>query len=249
MKRWKLGACLILALLLLPWGAWAQDSLSLTVLIEVEGPLPAPWPQQFTVEMAAREAGAPMPPGSQDRVYRVSRMGTGTLSLGPLTPTGPGRWSYRVRQIPAGTDCQYDLREYIWSVAAYWGTQGGLEVAAILRQDGAEEKLSGITWINRAVLQPEPSPGPTGGGETPGPTGGGETPGPTGGRVTPTPSGRRPTPTPSARRTTPAPSGGRGGLTATGVEDLWPYYLGGAALLLGIGLWLFFLLRRKEDDP
>lgn len=111
------------------------------------------------------------------------------------------------------------------------GTQGGLEVAAILRQDGAEEKLSGITWINRAVLQPEPSPGPTGG------------------RVTPTPSGRRPTPTPSARRTTPAPSGGRGGLTATGVEDLWPYYLGGAALLLGIGLWLFFLLRRKEDDP
>ena len=169
MKRWKLGACLILALLLLPWGAWAQDSLSLTVLIEVEGPLPAP------------EAGAPMPPGSQDRVYRASRMGTGPLSLGPLTPTGPGRWSYRVRQLSTGTDCRYDLREYIWSVTAYWGTQGGLEVAAILRQDGAEEKLSGITWINRAVLQPEPSPGPTGGGETPGPTGGGETPGPTGG--------------------------------------------------------------------
>lgn len=34
----------------------------------------------------------------------------------------------------------------------------------------------------------------------------------------------------------------------TGVEDKWPFYLAGCALLLGMGIFLFVWLRRKEDD-
>lgn len=34
----------------------------------------------------------------------------------------------------------------------------------------------------------------------------------------------------------------------TGVRDIWPYYLAGAVLLLGIASVMLFLLRRREND-
>lgn len=49
---------------------------------------------------------------------------------------------------------------------------------------------------------------------------------------------------------TPAPTKKPGDITATGVNDLWPYYFGGCALLLVIaGLTLHALRRREEPDP
>ena len=49
---------------------------------------------------------------------------------------------------------------------------------------------------------------------------------------------------------TPAPTKKPGDITATGVNDLWPYYFGGCALLLVIAGMSFRALRRKEEpDP
>ncbi|MGN1019704.1 MAG: Spy0128 family protein [Aristaeellaceae bacterium] len=49
---------------------------------------------------------------------------------------------------------------------------------------------------------------------------------------------------------TPAPTKKPGDITATGVNDLWPYYFGGCALLLVIAGMAFRALRRKEEpDP
>ena len=49
---------------------------------------------------------------------------------------------------------------------------------------------------------------------------------------------------------TPAPTKKPGNITGTGVNDLWPYYFGGCALLLVIaGVTLRALRRREAPDP
>lgn len=44
---------------------------------------------------------------------------------------------------------------------------------------------------------------------------------------------------------TPAPTGST---TPTGVEDNWPTYLIGAAVILAVGIGAFIVLRRKDED-
>lgn len=44
---------------------------------------------------------------------------------------------------------------------------------------------------------------------------------------------------------TPAPTGSA---TPTGVEDNWPKYLIGAAVILAVGIGAFIVLRRKDED-
>ena len=44
---------------------------------------------------------------------------------------------------------------------------------------------------------------------------------------------------------TPAPTGST---TPTGVEDNWPKYLIGAAVILAVGIGAFIVLRRKDED-
>ena len=46
---------------------------------------------------------------------------------------------------------------------------------------------------------------------------------------------------------TPAPTTEPGKITATGVNDLWMYYAGGALLLLAVSGVIIHFLRRKED--
>lgn len=53
-----------------------------------------------------------------------------------------------------------------------------------------------------------------------------------------------PTPAPTGE-VTPAPTGST---TPTGVEDNWPKYLIGAAVILAVGIGAFIVLRRKDED-
>ena len=46
---------------------------------------------------------------------------------------------------------------------------------------------------------------------------------------------------------TPAPTTPPGKITATGVNDMWMYYVGGAAVLLVAASVSIHFLRRKED--
>ena len=163
-------------------------------------------------------------------------------------------YTYTLRQ-EAGTDYRmtYDRTEYTVVVYVVNDGKGGLEATTVAYRKGSEKKCDDIVFVNDREPDPTATPSPT---PTPEPTAT-PTPAPT---DTPTPAPTatptveptvEPTAEPTAEPTkapkptsTPKP----GDVTKTGVQDRWPAYLIGAAVVLALGACSFVLLRRKEDS-
>ena len=182
-----------------------------------------------------------------------------------MTYTRPGIYTYTLTQ-KAGTEYRttYDHTEYEVVVYVVNDGEGGLEATTVAYRKGSDKKCD-VVFTNYREPDPTASPSPT---PTPEPT---ATPTveptatptvePT---ATPTvePTATptvEPTATPTVEPTeeptaeptvkpTTKPTAKPGDTPKTGVQDRWPAYLIGAAVVLALGACGFVLLRRKEDS-
>ena len=208
--------------------------------------------------------GAPLPEPS-DKVT-LTEDGTAVLEIttdrGTLSDafsiryTRPGVYNYTLRQ-EAGTDYRMTYDRAVYNVTVYVVNDGngGLETTTVAYRNAATEK-GDIIFENDREPDPTATPSPT---PTPEPT---ATPTvePT---ATPTvePTAEptatptvEPTATPTVEPTAtptaepkPTATAKPGDTPKTGVQDRWPAYLIGAAVVLALGACSFVLLRRKED--
>ena len=256
--------CVCLLLACAPAFAAYETTATIPVTVRQTGPITRQT-YRFVLAPAEGEEGNPMPAEGVENGKAVLEITTDryeTKDNFEIRYTRPGVYTYTLRQ-EAGTDYRmtYDRTEYTVVVYVVNDGKGGLEATTVAYRKGSEKKCDDIVFVNDREPDPTATPSPT---PTPEPT---ATPTvePT---ATPTvePTATptvEPTATPTVEPTveptdeptaeptkapkptsTPKP----GDVTKTGVQDRWPAYLIGAAVVLALGACSFVLLRRKEDS-
>lgn len=231
---------------------------------------------RFVLAPAEGEEGNPLPDADENVTIEggkavltiTSDRGEVTYLLTINTYTRPGVYSYTLRQ-EAGTDYRttYDSTEYNVFVYVTNAAEGGFDYTTAAYRKGNDEDKCDIVFVNYREPDPTATPSPT---PTPEPTAT-PTPEPT---ATPTPEPTatptveptatptvEPTATPTVEPTatpeptaeptatpTVKPTAKPDDTPKTGVQDRWPAYLIGAAVVLALGACSFVLLRRKEDS-
>ena len=264
--------CVCLLLACAPAFAAYETTATIPVTVRQTGPITRQT-YRFVLAPAEGEEGNPMPDEGVENGKAVLEITTDryeTKDNFKIHYTRPGVYTYTLRQ-EAGTDYRmtYDRTEYEVVVYVVNDGKGGLEATTVAYRKGSEKKCDDIVFVNdrepdpTATPSPTPTPEPTA-TPTPAPTDT-PTPAPT---DTPTPAPTD-TPEPTAEPTaepiaTPEPTAEPtaeptkapkptstpkpGDVTKTGVQDRWPAYLIGAAVVLALGACSFVLLRRKEDS-
>ena len=260
--------CVCLLLACAPAFAAYETTATIPVTVRQTGPITRQT-YRFVLAPAEGEEGNPMPDASgnvtregETAVLEITTDRYETKDNFEIRYTRPGVYTYTLRQ-EAGTDYRmtYDRTEYTVVVYVVNDGKGGLDSQINAYRKGSEKKCYDIVFVNDREPDPTATPSPT---PTPEPTAT-PTPAPT---DTPTPAPTdTPTPAPTATPTveptveptaeptaeptkapkptsTPKP----GDVTKTGVQDRWPAYLIGAAVVLALGACSFVLLRRKEDS-
>lgn len=223
-----------------------QPTVTVGVTVKLEGTLPDP-AEVFTVQLKAENAANPMPEGAESGLYEAQITGAGSAKLPGITFARVGVYDYTIRQLPGEVeDCAYDDSVYhltVYVVNAENG--GGLEATAVLYQNNEADKCSSATFTNVYVtVTPEPTATPTA-EPTATPTAE-PTEEPTAEPTAEPTEAPTATPTATPVLTTANPEDGE--VTATGVQDNWPWYLAGAAALIVASGVLAFALRRKEGN-
>ena len=264
--------CVCLLLACAPAFAAYETTATIPVTVRQTGPITRQT-YRFVLAPAEGEEGNPMPDEGVENGKAVLEITTDryeTKDNFKIHYTRPGVYTYTLRQ-EAGTDYRmtYDRTEYTVVVYVVNDGKGGLEATTVAYRKGSDKKCDDIVFVNdrepdpTATPSPTPTPEPTA-TPTPAPTDT-PTPAPT---DTPTPAPPD-TPEPTAEPTaepiaTPEPTAEPtaeptkapkptstpkpGDVTKTGVQDRWPAYLIGAAVVLALGACSFVLLRRKEDS-
>lgn len=256
--------CVCLLLACAPAFAAYETTATIPVTVRQTGPITRQT-YRFVLAPAEGEEGNPMPAEGVENGKAVLEITTDryeTKDNFKIRYTRPGVYTYTLRQ-EAGTDYRmtYDRTEYTVVVYVVNDGKGGLDSQINAYRKGSEKKCDDIVFVNDREPDPTATPSPT---PTPEPTAT-PTPAPT---ATPTvePTATptvEPTATPTVEPTveptaeptaeptkapkptsTPKP----GDVTKTGVQDRWPAYLIGAAVVLALGACSFVLLRRKEDS-
>lgn len=256
--------CVCLLLACAPAFAAYETTATIPVTVRQTGPITRQT-YRFVLAPAEGEEGNPMPAEGVENGKAVLEITTDryeTKDNFEIRYTRPGVYTYTLRQ-EAGTDYRmtYDRTEYTVVVYVVNDGKGGLEATTVAYRKGSEKKCDDIVFVNDREPDPTATPSPT---PTPEPTAT-PTPAPT---DTPTPAPTD-TPEPTAEPTaepiaTPEPTAEPtaeptkapkptstpkpGDVTKTGVQDRWPAYLIGAAVVLALGACSFVLLRRKEDS-
>ncbi|MDD7412196.1 MAG: FctA domain-containing protein [bacterium] len=256
--------CVCLLLACAPAFAAYETTATIPVTVRQTGPITRQT-YRFVLAPAEGEEGNPMPAEGVENGKAVLEITTDryeTKDNFKIHYTRPGVYTYTLRQ-EAGTEYRmtYDRTEYTVVVYVVNDGKGGLDSQINAYRKGSEKKCDDIVFVNDREPDPTATPSPT---PTPEPT---ATPTvePT---ATPTvePTATptvEPTATPTVEPTveptaeptaeptkapkptsTPKP----GDVTKTGVQDRWPAYLIGAAVVLALGACSFVLLRRKEDS-
>lgn len=258
--------CVCLLLACAPAFAAYETTATIPVTVRQTGPITRQT-YRFVLAPAEGEEGNPMPAEGVENGKAVLEITTDryeTKDNFEIRYTRPGVYTYTLRQ-EAGTDYRmtYDRTEYTVVVYVVNDGEGGLKATTVAYRKGSEKKCDDIVFVNDREPDPTATPSPT---PTPEPTAtptveptDTPTPAPT---DTPTPAPTdtpEPTATPTVEPTeeptaeptkapkptsTPKP----GDVTKTGVQDRWPAYLIGAAVVLALGACSFVLLRRKEDS-
>ena len=262
--------CVCLLLACAPAFAAYETTATIPVTVRQTGPITRQT-YRFVLAPAEGEEGNPMPAEGVENGKAVLEITTDryeTKDNFEIRYTRPGVYTYTLRQ-EAGTDYRmtYDRTEYTVVVYVVNDGKGGLDSQINAYRKGSEKKCDDIVFVNDREPDPTATPSPT---PTPEPT---ATPTvePT---ATPTvePTATptvEPTATPTSEPTaepiaTPEPTAEPtaeptkapkptstpkpGDVTKTGVQDRWPAYLIGAAVVLALGACSFVLLRRKEDS-
>ena len=252
--------CVCLLLACAPAFAEYDTNATIPVTVRQTGPITRQT-YRFVLAPAEGEEGNPMPAEGVENGKAVLEITTDryeTKDNFEIRYTRPGVYTYTLRQ-EAGTEYRttYDHTEYTVVVYVVNDGEGGLKATTVAYRKGSEKKCDDIVFVNDREPDPTATPSPT---PTPEPTAT-PTPAPT---DTPTPAPTdTPEPTaepiatpepiaePTAEPTkapkptsTPKP----GDTPKTGVQDRWPAYLIGAAVVLALGACSFVLLRRKEDS-
>ena len=240
--------CVCLLLVCAPAFAEYKTTGIIPVTVRQTGPITRQT-YRFVLAPAEGEEGNPMPAEGVENGKAVLEITTDryeTKDNFEIRYTRPGVYTYTLRQ-EAGTDYRmtYDRTEYTVVVYVVNDGKGGLEATTVAYRKGSEKKCDDIVFVNDREPDPTATPSPT---PTPEPTAA-PTAEPT---VEPTAAPTvEPTAEPTAEPTkapkptsTPKP----GDVTKTGVQDRWPAYLIGAAVVLALGACSFVLLRRKEDS-
>ena len=260
--------CVCLLLACAPAFAAYETTATIPVTVRQTGPITRQT-YRFVLAPAEGEEGNPMPDASgnvtregETAVLEITTDRYETKDNFEIRYTRPGVYTYTLRQ-EAGTDYRmtYDRTEYTVVVYVVNDGKGGLDSQINAYRKGSEKKCDDIVFVNDREPDPTATPSPT---PTPEPTAT-PTPAPT---DTPTPAPTD-TPEPTAEPTaepiaTPEPTAEPtaeptkapkptstpkpGDVTKTGVQDRWPAYLIGAAVVLALGACSFVLLRRKEDS-
>ena len=260
--------CVCLLLACAPAFAAYETTATIPVTVRQTGPITRQT-YRFVLAPAEGEEGNPMPAEGVENGKAVLEITTDryeTKDNFEIRYTRPGVYTYTLRQ-EAGTDYRmtYDRTEYTVVVYVVNDGEGGLKATTVAYRKGSEKKCDDIVFVNDREPDPTATPSPT---PTPEPTAtptveptDTPTPAPT---DTPTPAPTD-TPEPTAEPTaepiaTPEPTAEPtkapkptstpkpGDVTKTGVQDRWPAYLIGAAVVLALGACSFVLLRRKEDS-
>ena len=260
--------CVCLLLACAPAFAAYETTATIPVTVRQTGPITRQT-YRFVLAPAEGEEGNPMPAEGVENGKAVLEITTDryeTKDNFEIRYTRPGVYTYTLRQ-EAGTDYRmtYDRTEYTVVVYVVNDGKGGLEATTVAYRKGSDKKCDDIVFVNDREPDPTATPSPT---PTPEPT---ATPTveptatptvePT---ATPTvePTATptvEPTATPTVEPTeeptaeptvkpTTKPTAKPGDTPKTGVQDRWPAYLIGAAVVLALGACGFVLLRRKEDS-
>ena len=252
--------CVCLLLACAPAFAAYDTNATIPVTVRQTGPITRQT-YRFVLAPAEGEEGNPMPAEGVENGKAVLEITTDryeTKDNFEIYYTRPGVYTYTLRQ-EAGTEYRttYDHTEYEVVVYVVNDGEGGLKATTVAYRKGSEKKCDDIVFVNDREPDPTATPSPT---PTPEPT---ATPTvePT---ATPTvePTATptvEPTATPTVEPTeeptaeptvkpTTKPTAKPGDTPKTGVQDRWPAYLIGAAVVLALGACGFVLLRRKEDS-
>ncbi len=252
--------CVCLLLACAPAFAAYDTNATIPVTVRQTGPITRQT-YRFVLAPAEGEEGNPMPAEGVENGKAVLEITTDryeTKDNFEIYYTRPGVYTYTLRQ-EAGTEYRttYDRTEYEVVVYVVNDGKGGLDSQINAYRKGSEKKCDDIVFVNDREPDPTATPSPT---PTPEPT---ATPTvePT---ATPTvePTATptvEPTATPTVEPTeeptaeptvkpTTKPTAKPGDTPKTGVQDRWPAYLIGAAVVLALGACGFVLLRRKEDS-
>ena len=158
---------LTVLLLALSVSAFADGTLTAEIPVEIqltgEGAAYAPV-EDYTVELKAVTADAPMPAGASGGVYEESITGPGSLTLKmDFSGAGIGAYEYTLKQIPGSNSrCTYDATEYEFKVTVYVDEDNNdaLAIATALRVKGEKDKLDEAVFkneyprLNRDKLDP-----------------------------------------------------------------------------------------------
>lgn len=231
--------CVCLLLACAPAFAAYETTATIPVTVRQTGPITRQT-YRFVLAPAEGEEGNPMPDASgnvtregETAVLEITTDRYETKDNFKIHYTRPGVYTYTLRQ-EAGTEYRmtYDRTEYTVVVYVVNDGKGGLEATTVAYRKGSDKKCD-VVFTNYREPDPTASPSPT---PTPEPT---ATP-----TVEPT---EEPTAEPTVKPTT-KPTAKPGDTPKTGVQDRWPAYLIGAAVVLALGACGFVLLRRKEDS-
>ena len=244
--------CVCLLLACAPAFAAYDTNATIPVTVRQTGPITRQT-YRFVLAPAEGEEGNPMPAEGVENGKAVLEITTDryeTKDNFEIYYTRPGVYTYTLRQ-EAGTEYRttYDHTEYEVVVYVVNDGEGGLKATTVAYRKGSEKKCDDIVFVNDREPDPTATPSPT---PTPEPT---ATP-----TVEPTATPTvEPTATPTVEPTeeptaeptvkpTTKPTAKPGDTPKTGVQDRWPAYLIGAAVVLALGACGFVLLRRKEDS-
>ena len=240
--------CVCLLLVCAPAFAEYKTTGIIPVTVRQTGPITRQT-YRFVLAPAEGEEGNPMPAEGVENGKAVLEITTDryeTKDNFEIRYTRPGVYTYTLRQ-EAGTEYRttYDHTEYEVVVYVVNDGEGGLKATTVAYRKGSEKKCDDIVFVNDREPDPTATPSPT---PTPEPT---ATP-----TVEPTATPTvEPTATPTVEPTeeptaepTVKPTAKPGDTPKTGVQDRWPAYLIGAAVVLALGACGFVLLRRKEDS-
>lgn len=248
--------CVCLLLACAPAFAAYETNATIPVTVRQTGPITRQT-YRFVLAPAEGEEGNPMPAEGIENGKAVLEITTDryeTKDNFEIRYTRPGVYTYTLTQ-KAGTEYRttYDRTEYTVVVYVVNDGKGGLDSQINAYRKGSEKKCDDIVFVNdrepdpTATPSPTPTPEPTA-TPTPAPT---DTPEPTAEPTAEPIATPEPIAEPTAEPTkapkptsTPKP----GDTPKTGVQDRWPAYLIGAAVVLALGACSFVLLRRKEDS-
>lgn len=163
MKKAICGTALLLAALLLwfraglsVWAAADFASVKLSVSVVLEGRKPKT-PDFFQIKLVASDAGIPMP---EEELLTLQGEGEGSFS--EIRYEQPGIYQYTLFQLTGSASCIYDTAQFHLTVTVVNGTKG-MEAAAVLYQDNANNKLELPVFHNKYPDKPqEPGSNPPG---------------------------------------------------------------------------------------